>query len=242
MNPLSFLAGAGVGAGLMYLLDPQLGKTRRALIRDKAVRLYHDAEDAACVLRRDLGNRAEGLLVEGRSLLRGGPVSDDTLRERVRSKIGRYVSHPGAIEVAVRDGRVTLSGPILAPEVGRLTAAVWSVRGVNGVENRLEAHQEPGNVPGLQGESLRTGELFELFQRNWSPTTRFLAGATGLGLLAFGLTQRAPTACALGTIGLGLCSCGAAGGNWTNPAAWQRGRQEAGGSRQPARQFAGTGI
>src|SRR5207253_5457886 len=124
----------------------------------------------------------------------------------------------------------------------------------NGVENRLDVHQQPGNVPGLQGESCRTGEVLGLFQTTWSPTTRFLAGAVGLTLFAFGLTRRAPTACALGTIGLGLCSCSAAGGNWTNPAAWQRGRQGEGqrpqparqgqpqGARQPAQQLAGAGI
>ena len=29
--------GAGLGAGLMYLLDPQVGRGRRAVARDKSV-------------------------------------------------------------------------------------------------------------------------------------------------------------------------------------------------------------
>ena len=39
---------------------------------------------------------------------------------------------------------------------------------------------------------------------NWSPTTRLVVGLAGTGLLAYGFTQRAPWACVLGTVGLGL--------------------------------------
>jgi hypothetical protein len=55
------LAGAGVGAGLMYFFDPQGGRRRRALARDKMVHLAHQAEDAAGVVARDMKNRAQGL-------------------------------------------------------------------------------------------------------------------------------------------------------------------------------------
>lgn len=55
------LIGAGIGAGLMYLYDPQLGKRRQAQIRDQAVRLAHEAQDAAGVVARDMQNRAQGL-------------------------------------------------------------------------------------------------------------------------------------------------------------------------------------
>jgi osmotically-inducible protein OsmY len=69
----------------------------------------------------------------------------------VRSKIGRVVSHPGAIEIAADQGSVTLRGPILAGEVDGLLSCVSSVKGVKGVENLLEAHEQAGGVPGLQG-------------------------------------------------------------------------------------------
>ena len=39
---------------------------------------------------------------------------------------------------------------------------------------------------------------------NWSPRTRLFLSLAGGGLLAYGLTRRAPMACILGSIGLGL--------------------------------------
>jgi osmotically-inducible protein OsmY len=69
----------------------------------------------------------------------------------VRSRIGHVVSHPGSIEVAVLEGRVTLTGPALSRELEPLLCEVKRVRGVTGVENKVELHEEPGTVPGLQG-------------------------------------------------------------------------------------------
>jgi hypothetical protein len=71
-DTFSFLAGVGLGAGLMYVFDPQMGRRRRALARDKAVRLAHEARDAADVVRRDMTNRAHGLAHGDLSVLAGG--------------------------------------------------------------------------------------------------------------------------------------------------------------------------
>src|SRR5262249_34570433 len=131
-------------------------------------------------------------------------VSEHVLVERVRSKLGRYVSHVHAIMVTARDGRVTLSGPILAQEMNDLISGVCSVRGVTDVENRLEVHKEAGDFPALQGGRGRPGERPNLAEANWAPATRLLAGAAGGALLGYGCTQRFPVACVLGTIGLGL--------------------------------------
>jgi hypothetical protein len=43
-----------------------------------------------------------------------------------------------------------LSGPILADEVPRLWRRVRRVRGVQSIDDRLEIHDSPGAVPGLQ--------------------------------------------------------------------------------------------
>jgi hypothetical protein len=69
---LSMLAGMGMGAGLMYMLDPRLGRRRRAHMRDKAVSLAHEAQDAAEVVGRDMRNRARGLASGDLSVLAGG--------------------------------------------------------------------------------------------------------------------------------------------------------------------------
>jgi hypothetical protein len=46
---------------------------------------------------------------------------------------------------------VRLCGPILSHEVSALLSAVESVAGVRNVDNQLEPHDQPGNIPSLQG-------------------------------------------------------------------------------------------
>jgi hypothetical protein len=128
------------------------------------------------------------------------------VRDRVRSRLGRVVSHPRAIDVRVQDGRVTLSGPVLADEPDRVLACARAVPGVRDVEDRLDRHQT-ADIPALQGGRSRPGPRWELFQEQWSLTTRLLVGLAGGGLFAWGLTQRFPTACIAGSVGLGLLAC-----------------------------------
>lgn len=188
---LSLLGAAGIGAGLTFFLDPRLGRRRRALVRDKAVRLARVTSDAADTSSRDVANRARGLAAELRSRTRRDDVSDDVLVERVRSRIGTAVRHSGSIEVSAQNAHVILSGPVLADEVPRLLRRVAAVRGVREVENRLEVHETPDGVPGLQGEpSPRFGAWeFAWMQNNWSPTARLIAGAAGGGLALAGLAR-----------------------------------------------------
>jgi osmotically-inducible protein OsmY len=78
-------------------------------------------------------------------------VPDGRLVERVRAQIGRRVRHAKPIRVEAREGRVTLTGPVLRSEVDGLLEVLGKVRGVKGIENRLDVHDEPGDVPSLQG-------------------------------------------------------------------------------------------
>lgn len=207
MSALLPLAAALVGAGVMYLLDPDGGRRRRALVRDQLVRAANRTGDAVDATSRDVTNRARGVVAELRSRLGGDEhVGDELLRERVRARIGAVVRHASAIETAVDQGRVTLSGPILAADVDRLMRRVRAVRGVRDVENRLEVHAEPGGVPALQGQPRppRGGEVFELLQRTWSPATRATVGGTGIGLAVWGVRRRDVWGAILALTGLGL--------------------------------------
>jgi hypothetical protein len=185
MNPLiAMLTGASFGAGIMYMLDPDLGRRRRALVKDQFSSLPNTLQEGASVTARDLRNRSMGFFSEARSRLFDNKASDEVLVDRVRSKLGFFVRHPSAIEVQAQDGRIILSGPVLSDEVQQLIDGVSSVRGTCDVENRLEVHSEPGNVPGLQGDKPKpTGQPLDVLQRHWSPATRFLIGAGSVLLL-----------------------------------------------------------
>jgi hypothetical protein len=65
-NTCSFLCGAALGAAVMYFLDPQGGRRRRALVRDKATSWAGQAEEYAEKTARHLGNRATGVTHEAR--------------------------------------------------------------------------------------------------------------------------------------------------------------------------------
>ncbi|MDQ3817099.1 MAG: hypothetical protein M3362_05345 [Acidobacteriota bacterium] len=66
---LMLLCGAAAGAALMYFLDPDRGRTRRALVRDKVVGVTNDIGDAVGKTARDLRNRARGVVAEAGSAL-----------------------------------------------------------------------------------------------------------------------------------------------------------------------------
>ena len=183
----TFLGGIGMGVGVMYLLDPDGGARRRSVMRDKAVRFYHDTQDYVGKAGRDLGNRLRGVAAHTTGVLRS-PPTDAVLEERVRAKLGRWVSHPRAIEVWVDGGHVALHGPVLENEVDDLLRVVRRVSGVRSVENCLESHRSEEDVPALQGGTPPPGEPAEWEQRNWSPGIQVLAGIAGLaGVTALAL-------------------------------------------------------
>lgn len=209
--PSSLLTGLGAGFALGYLLDPAGGPRRRARLRDVASHGTHVAADALETTARDARHRVAGTAaVLGRTLRRRRrPVDDHVLVERVRARLGRYVSHPHAVHVAASNGEVTLSGPILKSETQRLVRAVHRVPGVRGVVSRLEQHERPAGVPSLQGGTPRPGLRPDVLQRRWSPTTRLLAGLAGAALAGYGVLRRDARGSALAAGGAGLVALAA---------------------------------
>ena len=134
----TLLAGMALGAGLAYLLDPDRGTRRRALLRDRLVHAGHELEDATRSNVRHVRNRARGLAHEAKAGLTERHVEDRVLEERVRSQVGRGVANAAELDVSADRGRITLSGAVAAADVQGVVRAAKSVRGVEGVENRLE--------------------------------------------------------------------------------------------------------
>lgn len=145
------LRHAAMGAGLMYVLDPIAGRRRRSLLRAQLFHLGKISLDLLAKSSRDFNHRARGRLYETKSRFTIEHVPDEILVERVRSKLGRLLSHPHAIKVEAHQGMVVLRGPILAEQVDPLLHGVAHVRGVVTVRNALEIHSTTDNIPALQG-------------------------------------------------------------------------------------------
>ena len=106
---------AGLAAG--YFLDPDSGRRRRNVARDRTV----------------------GLIRRGARKARRDDANDQTLAERVRSEIFQPADAPKeSVSVNVENGVVYLRGEVKRPdEIKKLVKDAESVDGVRGVENLL---------------------------------------------------------------------------------------------------------
>jgi uncharacterized membrane protein len=198
------LTGVVMGASAMFLLDPDRGARRRALLRDRGVHAGHKLGDGLAATARDARNRTRGTAAALRARFRTDEPGEDVLHDRVRSAIGRVVSHPGAIAVVVTGDRITLTGHVLADEVDRLVQTVAQVRGVSEVRNELEIYPSAAGVPSLQGPGRPRGIGPDFQQETWAPATRLVFGIAGGALLAQGIRSRGMVGRGLSAVGIGL--------------------------------------
>ncbi len=148
----AFMDGVIVGACLMAVLDPQVGRSRRAWIRQKTRKAIRRTGMRLDGQRKDLVNRTRGLMADTRSRMKGNDhPSDLVLISRIRSSLGHCCSHPGAIDVQACDGRISVWGPVIAEEADTIIKAVESVPGVVQVEDQLQRFSDPRHIPALQG-------------------------------------------------------------------------------------------
>ena len=209
---IKWLGGALVGGLAMYLSDPDRGRRRRAVLRDKLHSVAVQSGDAIDVALRDAGNRLRGVLADTdrRLLRRQVGVEDAVLAERVRARIGRAIRHPHPVRVDARNGRVVLSGPVLAHEKPALLHAVRAVPGVAACEDRLDVHQHQDGIPSLQGEGRHVRNQYSMLQQSWPPGWRAAAVLGGAGVALYGLNRRAPANLLLGVLATGLLARAAA--------------------------------
>ncbi len=146
---LWLMAGLAAGASLMYILDPERGRTRRAMARDKAGSLLLHTSTAAGKNVRNLQNHARGMMHDVTHLNRPSKSNID-LHNEIRAGIANLLPNNDSVHVTVHKGRVTLSGPILASDVEKLVEGVAMVPGVSGVDNRLTVYQSPEEMPKMQ--------------------------------------------------------------------------------------------
>jgi osmotically-inducible protein OsmY len=138
MNKSWLFVSFGLGALAMFLMDPEQGRRRRAVVRDKATSVGNKAKDAAESNVRHLRNKAEGVAAQAKSRFQKDEANDDTICERVRAAVGRVLDHPEDVQVEVNEGCVVLRGQVPPNEVQELLKCAERVKGVSKVENQLE--------------------------------------------------------------------------------------------------------
>ena len=142
-----FLAAAVGGAALAYFLDPQSGRRRRHLTRDKAFSLAKHAGRRGRKLVNHATSDARGYVKRAKHVRGGADELDDaTLVDKVESIVFRDRDVPkGQINVNAENGVVYLRGQVERRElVDALEARVRKVHGVRSVENLLHT---PGTTP-----------------------------------------------------------------------------------------------
>jgi hypothetical protein len=151
IKPLGWLGAGVAGALAMYYLDPELGRRRRGLLAE-LVRSGLSAPGS--------GRRQAGLTRRVyHQVTQADPQSDAELRDQIQTRLGRLVSHPGAIEVSVSNGVVRLSGPVLTKERAGLLEQVQQMAGVQKLINAMTAHDDPQEIArrSATGETTEAG-------------------------------------------------------------------------------------
>ncbi|MDQ3439314.1 MAG: BON domain-containing protein, partial [Planctomycetota bacterium] len=141
---VSAVAALATGVGLMYLLDPTDGARRRNILLGKATRFLNETGDFARRTGRHLANRSRGVAHDTQSMFqRGGePADDRTVSERIRARIGHLQQSNVDVNVAVIDGRATLTGRCAPDDVEALISTVQSTPGVASIVNLLTVNSE----------------------------------------------------------------------------------------------------
>jgi hypothetical protein len=143
MRKIPLVIGGGIGATIAYLLDPDLGRSRRARLADQlAARGRRAISKLSGSAEYQMG-RARGMVHEAVASSRGPKTFDeDTLLQKVRSEaIGPWrigAAQPHDVEVEIDGDRVTIEGRVASPaERERLREMVSNVEGVEQVEDAL---------------------------------------------------------------------------------------------------------
>ncbi len=129
-----------LGAALMFFFDPQQGRRRRALAKDRAGAIVRRSWRRSGRAGRAVSAMTYGATQKVRHLREPEKDLDDvTLARKVESEVFRGADAPkGQVDVNAVDGVVYLRGEVESEETIRdLERATRNVSGVKGVENLL---------------------------------------------------------------------------------------------------------
>jgi len=142
----------GLGAALTYFFDPQQGRRRRAMTRDRVAAFFRRRVRQGERLGRTASAEAEGVVQKAKHLQEEPkPQPDDvTLTRKVETEIFRDAEVPkGQINVNAENGKIYLRGEVGQPELIKdLEKRARKVQGVQEVENLL-------HLPGTEAPTKR---------------------------------------------------------------------------------------
>jgi hypothetical protein len=153
MAKLGYAAAIAVGVVLMYALDPDRGRRRRAQMRDASRHLVRSSIRLAEKRIDDVSNRFQGWTARHQTVTR--PADDAVLVSRVRTMLGHVTAHPHALHVTAKCGIVELDGPILAGDAEQVLARTRRVPGVGRVIDHLD-RRASADTPLLRGARRRS--------------------------------------------------------------------------------------
>ena len=145
MKIRNVLIGAGLGAALLYFLDPEKGRGRRARLQDQAAARWREGRRRLEGTARQLRDGVQG--TTGRlEAAPGIELEDDlTVLSRVESVLFGAPAFPReSVEAEVVSGVLTLRGEVSSEEEERqVVEAAGRIRGVVVVESLLHLPGQP---------------------------------------------------------------------------------------------------
>ncbi|MBZ5678424.1 MAG: BON domain-containing protein [Acidobacteriia bacterium] len=146
---ISMIAGAAVGATVMYFCDSHRGKARRAELQQKAGGVARQAGHEVAIKAEDLLNRAKGLVAKADAAFERSEklIDDDVVAERVRSHMGHLTEHARDIQTEVVGGVVALHGAVSPDKHRQMIDEILKIPGVKGVRDRLAPAGSGRKVP-----------------------------------------------------------------------------------------------
>src|ERR687892_857707 len=138
----AFLAGAGAA----YFFDPETGKRRRHVARDRSLSALRHLQRGAVKKVKLAGGHARGVAAISRRAVTQPPVAadDETVAQRIRSDALRDIGlSTKDIDVRVEDGFATLRGSVATiDDADRLVSRVRKVPGVKDVSAEVRVAEE----------------------------------------------------------------------------------------------------
>lgn len=142
------VAGAAIGAALVYFLHPSKGETRRTEVAHKAqrtLRTLRHSRQLVEITRRLLSARTRAKVAHERSIGTGGGHEDaiSKMLGTVRGELVRLVSHPYAVQALVENGSLILRGSVSEREMYAVLAAITALGFAVNIENQLATYPDP---------------------------------------------------------------------------------------------------